>query len=242
MKWFDFYRVFLFINLDLIDCLCYPFHEHRHDVFTLTTYTGDIFYFQCSDFNEWIHSIHRNCLSKLTKTRLKSNLKQLETDLIYETKVLKLAELQLKLTTNNQTRSIISKQIQLLKENLEQFHINIFRKRSYLLSLNTNQSLLNSTDLLSQLSSSTKTILCNLHAMTPGAVYACVLSRKRLKSQSLSTDSLTNSDFRFKSTTSLFEFNEQKKTLALFSLLENYHPNYENNNGRRIITTCYGEI
>lgn len=190
MKWFDFYRVFLFINLDLIDCLCYPFHEHRHDVFTLTTYTGDIFYFQCSDFNEWIHSIHRNCLSKLTKTRLKSNLKQLETDLIYETKVLKLAELQLKLTTNNQTRSIISKQIQLLKENLEQFHINIFRKRSYLLSLNTNQSLLNSTDLLSQLSSSTKTILCNLHAMTPGAVYACVLSRKRLKSQSLSTDSL----------------------------------------------------
>ena len=85
--------------------------------------------------------------------------------------------------------------------------------------------------------------------MTPGAVYACVLSRKRLKSQSLSTDSLEISPNVLQ--TVIFDSSPQrvclnstnkKKTLALFSLLENYHPNYENNNGRRIITTCYGEI
>jgi len=94
--------------------------------------------------------------------------------------MLKLARLQLKLSTSEQTRSLISKQVELWERNLEIIHINLFRKKCYLFALNKNLNLPNSNDLLSQISSRTKMILYNLDAFTPCAFYACIISRRPL--------------------------------------------------------------
>lgn len=136
----------------------------------------------------WIRCIHSNCLEKIHLPSLSSILKQSENDIIYENKILKLAELQLKLTTSENTRSIISKQIQLLETNLENFHVELFRQKCYLSAFHDNQIFPNAKDLLAQISPTTKMILYNLHAFTPAAVYAYVICRERLESRKSSSD------------------------------------------------------
>ncbi len=133
-------------------------------------------------------------------------MKKLENDIIYENKILKLAELQLKLTTNEKTRLIISKQIELLEINLEIFHLDVFRQRCYLSAFNENETLPNSNDLLAQISSTTKLILSNLQAFTPGAFYACIISRQRLNHRkSRSKQQIISSDLFETNQTVLFD-------------------------------------
>ena len=120
---------------------------------------------------------------KINLYALESHLKQVDKDIIYEKQILQLAELQLKLTTNEKTRLIISKQVQLLESNLEIFHFDRFRQRCYLTALNGTESLPNSKDLLVHISSTTKTVLYHLHALTPCGLYAWIISRQRLDHQ-----------------------------------------------------------
>ena len=183
-------EIICFIS-DTINSLCYPFPEHRQYVFSLTTHTGDTYCLQAlnqSDMDHWIRCIHSNCLEKIHLHSLQSTLKQSENDIIYENKILKLAELQLKLTTNENTRSIISKQIQLLERNLENLHCELFRQKCYLSAFDDQSRLPNAKELLAQISPTTKMILYNLHAFTPAAVYAYVISRERLECQKSQTN------------------------------------------------------
>jgi len=93
--------------------------------------------------------------------------------------------------------------------------MNVFRKKCYLSALNNNENLPNSKDLLSKISPTTKNILYNLHAFTPGAFYACIISRQRLnrqktklRQQIISSDSIeTNQTI---SQTVLFGSNPQR--------------------------------
>jgi hypothetical protein len=62
--------------------------------------------------------------------------------------------------------------------NLEIFHLDIFRQRCYLSALNENEILPNANDLLILMSVRTKLILSKLQTFTPGAFYACVISRQ----------------------------------------------------------------
>lgn len=95
----------------------------------------------------------------------------------------KLIELQLKLTTYDRTRTNLIKQIEYHEKNFELIQINLFRKKSYLSSLNYQEYLPNSKELLSQISSTTKSFLYNLHAFTPCVLYALIISRQELKQQ-----------------------------------------------------------
>jgi hypothetical protein len=65
------------------------------------------------------------------------------------------------------------------EHNLEKLSIDLFRKYCYLSALTESQHhSVNSTDLLSQVSSMTKMFLCDRDAFTPCGFYAHVISRR----------------------------------------------------------------
>jgi hypothetical protein len=131
--------------------------------------------------------------------------------------MLKLARLQLKLSTNEQTRSFISKQVELWERNLEIIHVNLFRKKCYLSALNKNLNLPNSKELLSHISSTTE---YNLDAFTPCGFYACIISRRSLDRPKSKLRQLTVFSTSIESTqnilqTVLFDSNPQRVSSSI---------------------------
>ena len=98
----------------------------------------------------------------------------------------------MKLTTNEKTRLIISKQIELLEANLEIFHLDVFRQQCYLSSFNESETLPNADDLLSLISPRTKFILDKIQAIIPGAFYTCVISRQGFNHQKSKSKQIEN--------------------------------------------------
>jgi len=89
--------------------------------------------------------------------------------------------------------------------------MNVFRKKCYLSAFNENEHLPNSKDLLSQISSTTKSILYNLHAFTPCAFYACIISRQQLNHSKLKLNQqIISSDSNETNQTVLFDSNPQR--------------------------------
>jgi len=136
--------------------------------------------------------------------------------------MLKLAELQLKLSTNEKIRLLISNQIELWEKKLDNYHIDFFRKRCYLSSLDERDNLPDFKDLLSRISPSTKMILFDLDIFIPCGIYACIISRRRLnrqKSKSIESISLIQIDV-----TVIFNSNSHKvsinKTATVGELLK----------------------
>ena len=177
--------------LDLTDSLCYPLpeHPHRQHVFNLTVSTGDTYCVQASDQGEldrWIRSIHAQCLSKRSEDSLQSNIEQLEEKIRRENQIVKLAQLQLKVASSEKTRSLICQQIELWENNLESFHMEIFRYKCYLAASSTHRSLPNPQDLLSHATTRTKLALFKLMALTPCGFYTWIAARRRGTGQSSS--------------------------------------------------------
>ncbi|CAF3588971.1 unnamed protein product [Adineta steineri] len=168
----------------IVESLCYPLPEHpyRQHVFNLTTLTGDTYCLQSPDQSEldhWIRNIHCSCLLKTNENLLKKVIKQLEDNIERENKMRKLGELQLKSSTNQKVRLLISKQINLWEKNLEAFHVDLFRNKCYLCALTNDRDLPNPKDLLSQACPTTKASLHKLTAFTPCSFYACISARRQ---------------------------------------------------------------
>lgn len=66
------------------------------------------------------------------------------------------------------------------EKNLEIFHIKLFRKKSYLSTLNQNENFPNSNELFLHISLTTKIILYNSNAFTPCGIYAYIIARQQL--------------------------------------------------------------
>ena len=178
----------LSIPLDLTNVLCYPFpeHPHRQHVFNLTLSTGDTYCVQAADqaeLDHWIRSIHYQCLLQRSEDSLKTNVEQLEEKIRRENRIVKLAQLQLKLINNDKTRSLIGQQIELWESNLESFHMEIFRYKCYLAAASNDRSLPNPQDLLSHATTRTKLALFKLMALTPCGFYTAIAARHRWNSQ-----------------------------------------------------------
>jgi hypothetical protein len=92
----------------------------------------------------------------------------------------KLGELQLKSSTSQKVRLLISKQIDLWEKNLEAFHVDLFRNKCYLCALTNDRDLPNPKDLLAQACPTTKAALHKLATFTPCSFYACIAARRRL--------------------------------------------------------------
>uniref|UniRef100_A0A8C6M5X8 TIAM Rac1 associated GEF 1 n=1 Tax=Nothobranchius furzeri TaxID=105023 RepID=A0A8C6M5X8_NOTFU len=123
-----------------------PEHPKKDFVFCLSNSLGDAFLFQtCSqtELENWITAIHSACATAVARQHhredtvrlLRAEIKKLEQKSDMDEKMKKMGEMQLSAVTDTKKRKTILDQIFLWEQNLEQFHMDLFRFRCYLASL-----------------------------------------------------------------------------------------------------------
>uniref|UniRef100_A0A8C7G0N4 TIAM Rac1 associated GEF 1 n=1 Tax=Oncorhynchus kisutch TaxID=8019 RepID=A0A8C7G0N4_ONCKI len=123
-----------------------PEHPKKDFVFCLSNSLGDAFLFQtCSqtELENWITAIHSACAAAVARQHhredtvrlLRAEIKKLEQKIDMDEKMKKMGDMQLSAVTDTKKRKTILDQIFLWEQNLEQFHMGLFRFRCYLASL-----------------------------------------------------------------------------------------------------------
>uniref|UniRef100_A0AAQ6AE51 TIAM Rac1 associated GEF 1b n=1 Tax=Amphiprion ocellaris TaxID=80972 RepID=A0AAQ6AE51_AMPOC len=123
-----------------------PEHPKKDFVFCLSNSLGDAFLFQtCSqtELENWITAIHSACATAVARQHhredtvrlLRAEIKKLEQKIDMDEKMKKMGDMQLSAVTDTKKRKTILDQIFLWEQNLEQFHMDLFRFRCYLASL-----------------------------------------------------------------------------------------------------------
>ncbi|MEQ2241502.1 T-lymphoma invasion and metastasis-inducing protein 1, partial [Ilyodon furcidens] len=123
-----------------------PEHPKKDFVFCLSNSLGDAYLFQtCSqtELENWITAIHSACATAVARQHhredtvrlLRAEIKKLEQKIDMDEKMKKMGEMQLSAVTDTKKRKTILEQIFLWEQNLEQFHMDLFRFRCYLASL-----------------------------------------------------------------------------------------------------------
>lgn len=131
------------------------------------------------EVDHWIRAIHSNCSVSGTITSIQNKIKEIEENIERETKMRKLADLQLKSATDQKVRPLITKQIDLWGRNLEGYHVDLFRNKCYLCALTNDRDLPNPKDILAQACPTTKAAIHKLAAFSPCSFYALVAARRR---------------------------------------------------------------
>uniref|UniRef100_A0A3Q1B8M6 TIAM Rac1 associated GEF 1a n=1 Tax=Amphiprion ocellaris TaxID=80972 RepID=A0A3Q1B8M6_AMPOC len=123
-----------------------PEHPKKDFVFCLSNSVGDAFLFQTSgqtELENWITAIHSACAAALARQHhredtvrlLRTEIRKLEQKIDMDEKMKKMGDMQLSTVTDAKKRKTILEQIFLWEQNLERFHIDLFRCRCYLASL-----------------------------------------------------------------------------------------------------------
>uniref|UniRef100_A0A8C1C4B0 TIAM Rac1 associated GEF 1 n=1 Tax=Cyprinus carpio carpio TaxID=630221 RepID=A0A8C1C4B0_CYPCA len=123
-----------------------PEHPKKDFVFCLSNSLGDSFLFQtCSqtELENWITAIHSACAAAVARQHhredtvrlLRAEIRKLEQKIDMDEKMKKMGDMQLSAVTDAKKRKTILEQIFLWEQNLEQFHMDLFRFRCYLSSL-----------------------------------------------------------------------------------------------------------
>uniref|UniRef100_I3JAM1 TIAM Rac1 associated GEF 1 n=1 Tax=Oreochromis niloticus TaxID=8128 RepID=I3JAM1_ORENI len=123
-----------------------PEHPKKDFVFCLSNSLGDAFLFQTSgqtELENWITAIHSACATALARQHhredtvrlLRTEIRKLEQKIDMDEKMKKMGDMQLSTVTDGKKRKTILEQIFLWEQNLERFHIDLFRCRCYLASL-----------------------------------------------------------------------------------------------------------
>lgn len=123
-----------------------PEHPKKDFVFCLSNSIGDAFLFQTSSQTElenWITAIHSACAAALARQHhredtvrlLRTEIRKLEQKIDMDEKMKKMGDMQLSTVTDAKKRKTILEQIFLWEQNLERFHMDLFRCRCYLASL-----------------------------------------------------------------------------------------------------------
>ncbi|KAM3601111.1 uncharacterized protein V6R79_007783 [Siganus canaliculatus] len=123
-----------------------PEHPKKDFVFCLSNSVGDAFLFQTSgqtELENWITAIHSACAAALARQHhredtvrlLRTEIRKLEQKIDMDEKMKKMGDMQLSTVTDTKKRKTILEQIFLWEQNLERFHIDLFRCRCYLASL-----------------------------------------------------------------------------------------------------------
>lgn len=180
-----------------------PEHPKKDFVFCLSNALGDAFLFQTSgqtELENWITAIHSACAAAVARQHhredtvrlLRSEIKKLEQKIDMDEKMKKMGEMQLSAVTDGKKRKTILDQIFLWEQNLEQFHMDLFRYRCYLSSLQGGE-LPNPKRLLAVASRPTKLSMGRLGIFSVSSFHALVAARTdggiRRRTQALSRSS-----------------------------------------------------
>ncbi|XP_051972119.1 rho guanine nucleotide exchange factor TIAM1 [Xyrauchen texanus] len=164
-----------------------PEHPKKDFVFCLSNALGDAFLFQTSgqtELENWITAIHSACAAAVARQHhredtvrlLRSEIKKLEQKIDMDEKMKKMGEMQLSAVTDAKKRKTILEQIFLWEQNLEQFHMDLFRYRCYLSSLQGGE-LPNPKRLLAAASRPTKLSMGRLGIFSVSSFHALVAAR-----------------------------------------------------------------
>ncbi|XP_044209135.1 rho guanine nucleotide exchange factor TIAM1-like [Thunnus albacares] len=203
-----------------------PEHPKKDFVFCLSNSLGDAFLFQtCSqtELENWITAIHSACATAVARQHhredtvrlLRAELKKLEQKIDMDEKMKKMGDMQLSAVTDTKKRKTILDQIFLWEQNLEQFHMDLFRFRCYLASLQGGE-LPNPKRLLAFASRPTKLAMGRLGIFSVSSFHALVAARTetgvRRRTQAMSR-SCSKRKSRFSSLWGL-DTTSKKKTKA----------------------------
>ncbi|XP_061916984.1 rho guanine nucleotide exchange factor TIAM1-like [Entelurus aequoreus] len=164
-----------------------PEHPKKDFVFCLSNSLGDAFLFQtCSqtELENWITAVHSACATALARLHhrqdpvrlLRAETKKLEQKMDMDEKMKKMGHMQLAAVTDAKKRKTILDQIFLWEQNLEQFHMDLFRCRCYLASLQGGE-LPNPKRLLAFASRPTKLAMGRLGIFSVSSFHALVAAR-----------------------------------------------------------------
>ncbi|XP_061063490.1 rho guanine nucleotide exchange factor TIAM2 isoform X2 [Eubalaena glacialis] len=164
-----------------------PEHPKKENVFCLSNSFGDVYLFQATsqtDLENWVTAIHSACASLFAKKHgkedtvrlLKNQTRNLVQKIDMDSKMKKMAELQLSVVSDPKNRKAIENQIQQWEQNLERFHMDLFRMRCYLASLQGGE-LPNPKSLLAAASRPSKLALGRLGVLSVSSFHALVCSR-----------------------------------------------------------------
>ncbi|XP_056612720.1 rho guanine nucleotide exchange factor TIAM1 isoform X1 [Triplophysa dalaica] len=164
-----------------------PEHPKKDFVFCLSNSLGDSFLFQtCSqtELENWITAIHSACAAAVARQHhredtvrlLRAEIRKLEQKIDMDEKMKKMGDMQLSAVTDTKKRKTILDQIFLWEQNLEQFHMDLFRFRCYLSSLQGGE-LPNPKRLLAFASRPTKLAMGRLGIFSVSSFHALVAAR-----------------------------------------------------------------
>uniref|UniRef100_A0A674ATU4 TIAM Rac1 associated GEF 2 n=1 Tax=Salmo trutta TaxID=8032 RepID=A0A674ATU4_SALTR len=164
-----------------------PEHPKKENVFCLSNAYGDVYLFQAAnqtDLENWVTAIHSASASLLAKRQgkedtvrlLRSQTRALLQKIDMDSKMKKMAELQLSVISDQRNRKAIESQIQQWEQNLEKFHMDLFRMRCYLASLQGSE-LPNPKSLLAVAGRPSKTALGRLGIFSVSSFHALICTR-----------------------------------------------------------------
>ncbi|XP_073441817.1 rho guanine nucleotide exchange factor TIAM2 isoform X2 [Dendrobates tinctorius] len=164
-----------------------PEHPKKENVFCLSNSFGDVYLFQATsqtDLENWVTAIHSACASLFAKKHgkedtirlLKSQTRSIMQKVDMDSKMKKMAELQLSIVNDPKNRKAIENQIQQWEQNLEKFNMDLFRMRCYLSSLQGGE-LPNPKSLLAAAGRPSKLALGRLGIFSVSSFHALICSR-----------------------------------------------------------------
>ncbi|KAM8953500.1 rho guanine nucleotide exchange factor TIAM2 [Pelodytes ibericus] len=164
-----------------------PEHPKKENVFCLSNSFGDVYLFQATsqtDLENWVTAVHSACASLFAKKHgkedtiklLKSQTRSIIQKVDMDSKMKKMAELQLSIVSDPKNRKAIENQIQQWEQNLEKFNMDLFRMRCYLASLQGGE-LPNPKSLLAAAGRPSKLALGRLGIFSVSSFHALICSR-----------------------------------------------------------------
>ncbi|XP_034756024.1 T-lymphoma invasion and metastasis-inducing protein 2-like isoform X2 [Etheostoma cragini] len=164
-----------------------PEHPKKEHVFCLSNSHGDVYLFQATtqtDLENWVTAIHSASAALLAKRRgtedtlrlLRCQSGALLHSIDMDSKMKKMAELQLSVIREPRNRKAVESQIQQWEQNLEKLNLDLFRLRCYLSSLQGGE-LPNPKSLLAVASRPSKSMLGRLGVFSVSSFHALVCSR-----------------------------------------------------------------